>query len=258
MLCEAAVEATGAHGGVVRSPEGVELVRWGDPRAGLQTLELPLTASRTPFGTLVLAAPAFGREQRETVASLVAQAVIALENARLHRQVEQQARVDGLTGLSNRRACEDALRRELHRAERFGKELTLVLADLDGFKGVNDRHGHPAGDLVLREFALRLRETVREIDVAARWGGEEFCLVLPETDAAGGAQVAERARAALESAPIVAPDGTQLRATASFGVAAFPEHASEQALIEAADGALYEAKRSGKNRVTVAVARVTS
>jgi len=258
VLCEAAVEATGALGGVVRSPEGVELLSLGDPRPGLETLELPLTASRTSFGTLVLAAPAFGREQRETVAALVAQAVIALENARLHRQVEQQARVDGLTGLSNRRACEDALRQELQRAERFGKELTVILADLDGFKTVNDRHGHPAGDLVLREFALRLRETLREIDVAARWGGEEFCLLLPETDAAGGAQLAERARAALEDVPIAAADGSQLRVTASFGVAAFPEHPSVEALIDAADGALYDAKRSGKNRVTVAVARVKS
>lgn len=249
VLCESAVEATGAHGGVVRSPAGDEVVRRGDPKAGLQVLELPLQASRRSFGSLVLTGPSFGVAEREAATSLVAQAVIALDNARLHRIVEQQARLDGLTGLSNRRASEDALHRELQRAARFGDDLAFVLADLDNFKAVNDRHGHPVGDLVLREFAQRLRDTVREIDTAGRWGGEEFCLVLPGTDAAGGAHVAERARRALEETPIELPDGSSLQVTASFGVAAFPEYAGEDALLAAADAALYEAKRAGKNRV---------
>jgi diguanylate cyclase (GGDEF)-like protein len=253
VIVETAVEATGARAGFVRADDGRERARRGVPEAGDQTLELPLRASRRAFGTLVLAGRDFGLEERETAASLAAQAVIALENARLHRIVERQALVDGLTGLANRRSAEETLRTELARAARSGEELALVLVDLDGFKAVNDRHGHPAGDAVLREFAGRLRQAVREIDLAARWGGEEFCLVLPTSDGEGGAYVAERARAALESRAIVLPDGTQVHVTASFGVASYPAHADANGLVAAADEALYCAKREGKNRVVTAV-----
>ena len=132
-----------------------------------------------------------------TAVSLASHAVVALDNARLHRIVERQALVDGLTGLANRRQCEETLADELARVERFGGALAVVVADLDWFKDVNDRYGHPAGDAVLREFAALLQETVRDVDLAGRWGGEEFLLVLPGTDLAGGAQVAERIRVAL-------------------------------------------------------------
>jgi diguanylate cyclase (GGDEF)-like protein len=97
-----------------------------------------------------------------------------------------------------------------------------------------------------------LRETVRVVDVAARWGGEEFALILPETDAAGGQQLAERAREALESRTILTQEGVPVRVTASFGVAAYPEHGRDDDLVAAADSALYEAKRGGKNRVETA------
>lgn len=211
----------------------------GPAEASGKTLELPLRAGRRSFGTLVLVGRSFNRDDRETAASLAARAVVALENARLHRMVERQALLDGLTGLANRRSAEDVLRAEIARATRLGGDVAVVMADLDGFKDVNDRHGHPGGDAVLREFARRLRGVVREIDVCARWGGEEFCLVLPGTDADGAEHVAERAREALERRPVSLDDGTRVAVTASFGVAA-------------ADDALYRAKRAGKNRVAVA------
>ena len=108
-------------------------------------------------------------------ASLAAHAVVALENARLHGMVERQALVDGLTGLANRRAAVDALHAEAAQAERLETPLSIVLADLDGFKDVNDEHGHAVGDEVLRAFAEVLRETVRESDVAGRWGVRNSC-----------------------------------------------------------------------------------
>jgi diguanylate cyclase (GGDEF)-like protein len=251
VVVETAVEATGAYGGAVLGPGG-ELVRAGDPEVGTQRIRLPLVARKESFGLLVLAGSSFDDEQRETAAMLAGQAVVALENARLHRAVERQASLDGLTGLSNRRSSQEALHAELSRAARFGGDLALVIADLDGFKAVNDRFGHPVGDAVLREFAETLRETVREVDIAGRWGGEEFAVVLPGTDMAGGAQLAERVRAAFEQRLVLSPDGTRIPVTASFGVAAYPTHSDEDALVAAADSALYAAKRAGKNRVVTA------
>jgi diguanylate cyclase (GGDEF)-like protein len=252
VIVETAVEASGADGGILISRDG-EVVQVGEVGQAASSLELPLTAaSSTGFGTLILYGEAFGDEQRMTAASLAAQAVIALENARLHQIVERQAQLDGLTGLANRRQSEEALTGELARAERLGGWVTIVLADLDGFKSVNDRYGHPAGDAVLREFAAVLRGSVREIDTAGRWGGEEFIVLLPGTDGAGGVKLAERLRSGLESRPILAPDGTVLRVTASFGVASSLAPARPSDLLAAADAALYEAKRAGKNRVETA------
>ena len=150
--------------------------------------------------------------------------MVALENARLHRMVERQALVDGLTGLANRRQADEALASEIARTERLGGPVGLILADVDDFKAVNDRFGHPTGDVVLRDLAEMLRENVREIDTAARWGGEEFAVILPGTDLEGAAQVAERIRAALAEREILSVDGVALRVTASFGVATLERH----------------------------------
>jgi diguanylate cyclase (GGDEF)-like protein len=248
VIVETAVEATGATGGVIVGDEG-RLIQVGRPKAGVDRLEVPLTAARLEYGTMILSGDHFGDEERETAVSLAGHAVIALENARLHRIVERQALLDGLTGLANRRNAEDALAGELARAERFGNPLALVMADLDDFKRVNDTYGHPTGDAVLRAFADVLRDTLREIDIASRWGGEEFALVLPETDLDGAMHVAERVREALATRIVLGPDGATLRVTASFGVAAYPGSATPEALVAAADEALYGAKRAGKNRV---------
>jgi diguanylate cyclase (GGDEF)-like protein len=255
VVVESAVEATGATGGVVLGLDG-ELARVGDPDAGAERLAFPLRVGSSDFGSLVIAGDAFDAGQVETAASLAAQVVVALENARLHRLVQHQAMADSLTGLANRRSLEETLRSELARAARFGGSVCVVFADLDNFKRVNDRHGHPAGDEVLKEFAVTLRRTVRESDVAARWGGEEFALVLTGTDAAGGARLAERARVEIESRPIPMPEGEELTVTASFGVASYPECEEFDELLAAADSALYAAKHAGRNRVVVSTESV--
>jgi diguanylate cyclase (GGDEF)-like protein len=250
VVVESAVESTGATGGVVLGPHG-ELARAGDPDAGLERISFPLRTGSSDFGQLVLASNSFEAEQVETANSLANQVVVALENARLHRLVERQALVDSLTGLANRRSVEDTLRSELARASRFGNEVCVVFADLDFFKRVNDKYGHAAGDEVLKAFAFALRETVRESDLAGRWGGEEFALVLTGTGSMGGARLAERARAAIESRNVEMPNGELVSVTASFGVASFPETQELGELLAAADSALYEAKRGGRNRVAV-------
>jgi diguanylate cyclase (GGDEF)-like protein len=248
VVVESAVEATGAVGGVVLGAEG-ELARAGDPDGGVERIAFPLRVGASDFGSLVLSAGSFDADQVETAASLAAQVVVALENARLHRIVQRQALVDSLTGLANRRSFENTLRAELARAARFGDSVCVVFADLDDFKQVNDRYGHAAGDEVLKAFAAALEGTVRESDVAGRWGGEEFALVLPGTDIEGGARLAERARTSIESCEVAMPDGEHLAVTASFGVAAYPESHELGELLAAADSALYAAKREGKNRV---------
>jgi diguanylate cyclase (GGDEF)-like protein len=248
VIVEAAVEATGASGARLVADDG-RIVEAGEPDAEGVELQFPLTAGRTTFGTLSLVGPVFDDEQRMTANSLASHAAIALENARLHRIVERQALVDGLTGIANRRQCEDALTAEIARAERLGSPFTLVLADLDDFKAVNDDHGHPVGDDVLREFASVLRATVRDSDLAGRWGGEEFLLLLPGTDAVGGVNLADRVRAALSERSFLGRDGHVVTVTCSFGVAQHRAGDDERDLFTAADRALYRAKRDGKNRV---------
>ncbi len=251
LIVEAAVEATNASGGVLVGTSG-EVVKAGYPDRGPERIEVPLRAGTLDFGSLMLFGDAFGDEDRMTAVSLASHAVVALDNARLHRIVERQALVDGLTGLPNRRQCEETLADELARIERFGGPLAVVVADLDWFKDVNDRYGHPAGDAVLRELAVLLQETLRDIDLAGRWGGEEFLLILPGTDLDGGAQVAERIRVALAGRIVLSADGTPIPVTASFGVASTPAATTASELFAAADAAMYEAKRAGKNRVETA------
>lgn len=248
VIVETAVQATGAAGGYLESAEGYDLVS-GDPDAEGERHRFPVTAGLDTFGTLVLVGPRFGDEHSETAKWLVGHAAIALANAHKHHTVEKQALVDPLTGLANRRLAEGALETELARAGRFDEPLALLMTDLDDFKQINDRWGHPFGDVVLREFAAALAESIREIDLAGRWGGEEFAVQLPGTGLEGGAALAERIRDNLRQRMILSPDGEQVEITASFGVAAYPEAQTKDELVAAADAALYDAKRRGKDRV---------
>jgi diguanylate cyclase (GGDEF)-like protein len=170
-------------------------------------------------------------------------------------KLRRQARTDALTGLMNRRAFDDFIRRELETAGTFGYEVTLLFCDLDKFKQINDQHGHLAGDAVLRAVGQAFSASIRDRDVAARYGGEEFALVLPGTPLLGGRRVAERIRRTLEGLTVEMPDGRTVQFTASFGAASFPTYDSVDSLLAAADGALYEAKESGRNRVVTATAR---
>jgi diguanylate cyclase (GGDEF)-like protein len=248
VIVDAASEATSARGCRLTTADGTT-VETGDVDAGGERLELPLMANDASLGTLVLVGDSFREEQRLDAASLATQAAVALENARLHALVERQALVDALTGLANRRACEEALHTEVSRANRFETGLAVVLADLDGFKTVNDVYGHAAGDEALKALADILRRTARESDLAARWGGEEFVLLLPGTDEEGAVHLAERLRLALAGQELDDGDGRSFRVTASFGIAQYVPGSAPDDLFAAADRALYRAKRGGKNRV---------
>jgi two-component system cell cycle response regulator len=160
---------------------------------------------------------------------------------------------DELTGLLNRREYERILAEEEERSARFGNPLSLVIVDLDRFKAINDLHGHPAGDAVLREAARRIAGAVRSVDRAARIGGEEFALILVQTDRASALEVARRAIAAVAAEPIAAGGGRLLSVTASAGVAELPSDAdTARGLFAAADRALYAAKTAGRNRTAPA------
>jgi diguanylate cyclase (GGDEF)-like protein len=182
---------------------------------------------------------------------LCVQAAISIENADLHQLVRRQAVTDELTGLFNHRHFQEVMTAEVERARRYGDDLALIMLDLDNFKDVNDAHGHMQGDLVLREIGRVLRDTVRDVDEAARYGGEEMAVILPQTDLEGAFRFAERVRVRIEqlALPRVDGDGT-VRITASLGVAALSggRSADRDDLVAAADAALYRAKRSGKNR----------
>jgi len=178
--------------------------------------------------------------------------VLALQQDLLAAQdtLREQAMYDGLTGVWNRKGIFDILEKEMARSSRSGELLVLLMADLDGFKEVNDNLGHLAGDEVLRQVGARLRACVRRYDAVGRYGGDEFLIVLPGCDLAGGSAQAERIRDAIAGESFAAGD-VQVRLTCSVGVACANVSEMETAddMVQAADAALYDAKRAGRNRV---------
>jgi diguanylate cyclase (GGDEF)-like protein len=194
-----------------------------------------------------------------TLRTFAGQAAVAVDNVRVHEEAQRLSLTDPLTGLSNYRYLRESLRREVERASRFGRSLAAMALDLDHFKEVNDTYGHAAGDAVLAEFARRLRAEIREVDFAFRQGGEEFVVLLPETDAVGAAVLAERLGAAVRRSPVIVISSTvgqaprRIPVTVSVGIAVFPEHgATGAAVLEAADDALYVAKASGRDTYRIA------
>jgi diguanylate cyclase (GGDEF)-like protein len=174
-----------------------------------------------------------------------------LESAELQR-IERSATTDALTGLFNRRHFHATLRFEISRSERYGLKLALLLLDLDAFKQVNDVHGHPLGDVVLQRVGRTLRRAVRDSDVACRYGGEEFAVILPETSRLGAFALGERIRRQIEQDSVPTADGQRAGTTVSGGIASLPEDGDDAGtLLERADEALYLAKRSGRNRVVM-------
>jgi diguanylate cyclase (GGDEF)-like protein len=256
VILRATVEATGAAGGVVLAGE-TTVASIGERGARAEAMELDLgpgVADGAASVRLYARPGGFDAEARRLAAWLVSQAGIALENAYLHDAVQRQAVTDELTGLVNRRRFMSALDGEVARVARHGGSLSVVLADLDDFKLVNDQHGHAVGDEFLAAFASALRAAVRDIDVAARLGGEEFGILLTETEVPGAIAVAERLRAAVNAAPLELSEGLRLPVSASFGVAQHRAGEQPSELLRRADAALYRAKAAGKNRVDAAAA----
>jgi diguanylate cyclase (GGDEF)-like protein len=187
-----------------------------------------------------------------TAQTIAEQVALSLSNAKLRQVLRDQSIKDPLTGLFNRRYMEETLARELARAERQKRPLSVIVVDVDHFKKINDTHGHPAGDAVLRKAGQYLGSVVRDSDVACRFGGEEFILILPDCHRDDAVIKADELRERL-SLLSFSEGGAGIQITASLGVAAFPLDAIEsQGLVQAADAALYAAKKQGRNRVVAA------
>jgi diguanylate cyclase (GGDEF)-like protein len=229
---------------------------------GGAALGFPLSARGKTIGALVGIdrAPA-EREPRLSPAALAGFAALlesgslALDNAVRVQRAEELSVTDDLTQLYNSRYLSLVLRRETKRASRSGRPLSLLFVDLDGFKGVNDVHGHLCGSRALVEVAGVMRTTARETDVVARFGGDEFTVILPDTGSEGAVAVGERIRDRIAEWVFLAGEGLNVRLTASVGVATLPDvAASAEGLMRAADQAMYWVKEHGKNGTYVATA----
>jgi diguanylate cyclase (GGDEF)-like protein len=223
-------------------------------------LAIPLRSRSRTVGALVVlertaavSQPRLGATVGTLLGAVLEDTAVALDNALALQRAEALSVTDDLTQLYNSRYLNQSLRREVKRASRSGRPLSLLFIDLDGFKSVNDVHGHQAGSRALVEAAQVIRRSGRETDVVARFGGDEFSLVLPDTGSEGAAAVAERVRERIASHTFLSGDGLVIRLTVSVGVATLPDvAASADELLKAADMAMYRVKGSGKNRVCVA------
>jgi len=216
---------------------------------------VPITAREKIMGGLYLIGKTddqpFRQEDESLVTGLAGDAAIAIENAHLFGEVQRLATTDGLTGVFNRRHFFELAEREFERSHRYQRPLSAIMLDVDHFKKVNDTYGHSVGDQVLRVVAQRCREHMRKIDLLGRYGGEEFAILLQETDQKTAEVIAERLRQYLADNPVDSDSGP-LKITASLGLATlWAECPNLAALLDRADAGLYNAKRTGRNRVCV-------
>ncbi len=247
--------------------QGVELMSADlskDRRGGADTcgsvVALPLVCRGRTFAVLIgldpmpsATPPSLGVPVLAAMRALLEPAAIALDNALSFQKAEALSVTDDLTGLYNSRYLNLVLRREEKRSVRSGKPLSVLFIDMDGFRDVNTRHGHLAGSQALIEAAAIIRDCARETDVVARFGGDEYSLVLPDTGPEGAMAVAERIRDRLRVFPFLEAQGLSLHLTASIGVASLPNvSGSAEDLLKAADGAMYLVKNSGKNGIHMA------
>jgi len=174
------------------------------------------------------------------------------ELARRNAEYERIASYDTLTGLLNRRAILEKVDEWLHHVGRYKGRLSVAMLDIDHFKRVNDKHGHRVGDRVLADLSSMMQRSIRKTDFVGRYGGEEFLIILPRTDAAGAAIMAERVRASLAGVPMHDAESSTFQVTASLGIAEYVDGDDEDSLISRADAALYRAKEAGRNRVEIA------
>lgn len=218
---------------------------------------LPLTVQGETLGILTLTGRAAASSAMEWTHHALAQSMgqaikLSLSNLRLREKLEEQATHDSVTGLYNARFLDEYLPRELHRAARAESPLCIALLDLDHFKRLNDTLGHHAGDGMLRDVGALLSETLRQSDMAIRYGGEEFLIVLPDSSLASAMQCVEQIRAEIKAIAIPGAVGRVAQMTVSVGVAMAGEHGTTaKQLIRAADNALYSAKQGGRDRVVV-------
>lgn len=241
------------HGEAATWPPGPPAPRSPEPDVDT-ALAVPLHAGGHLFGVVALYGRRrpFSADDLATVATFARQAQASIERTFAHEEARRLSITDGLTGLWNRRHLDLRCSEELDRAARFGEEFALVMIDLDDLSTINNDHGHPVGDAVLVEMANRLAGSTRQVDLVARYGGDEFLLLLPRTDQAGALEVVEKLRSAVTRHPVATSVG-DIPLTMSLGVACHPgDGTTVGALTAAADAALYQAKRSGKNQVCVA------
>ena len=218
---------------------------------GKEPLRLPLIFEENLLGILWIWGKGLTRADLPIMSIFAKQIGVSLERARLFQEVQSLALTDHLTGLQNRRSLFEVGRVEFARAQRMKRPFCCMMLDLDHFKHINDQHGHLIGDQVLQEFAKRCKNSVREVDLVGRYGGEELIILLPETDRKTSMQVAERLRSCIAATPIKVFD-TEIFVTVSIGVATQDENTIHlETLIARADQAMYIAKHKGRNRVAM-------